>query len=290
MVYLLIIIFIILLIILLSLLFKRFFKYIKNNYLVILMEYNELNNKKKILENEIKTQKEIEKNLKNSNNLLNSNFNQLQQLKLRELNNYIEKEKNKKENLLIAQIQSLKDELIYLENKLEEAKQTQDIINTKIREQKIKEEEINFHKIQISESDLEDIKILLEVKEKLKNNKLLDKIIYDNYISKNTTEMCKRVLNNGKPSGIYKITRLKTGEVYIGKSTNVYERWREHSKACFGVSNISYSRLHETMRKDGISNFTFELLEEVPKEKLTEREKYWISFFDSNNYGLNERK
>ena len=280
----------VLLIVSLLLLLRHFFRYIKNNYLVVLTEYNDLYNKKKILENEIKSQKEIENNLKNSNNLLNSNFNQLQQLKLKELNNYIEEEKIKKESLLVAQTQSLKDELAYLEDKLEEAKRTQNIINTKIREQKIKEEEINFHKIQISESDLEDIKILLEVKEKLKNNKLLDKIIYDNYISKNTTEMCKRVLNNRKPSGIYKITRLKTGEIYIGKSTNVYERWREHSKACFGVSSISYSRLHETMRKDGISNFTFELLEETPKEKLAEREKYWISFFDSNNYGLNERK
>ena len=33
--------------------------------------------------------------------------------------------------------------------------------------------------------------------------------------------MVKRVLQGGAPSGIYKITRLKTGEIYIGKSTNV---------------------------------------------------------------------
>jgi hypothetical protein len=28
----------------------------------------------------------------------------------------------------------------------------------------------------------------------------------------------------------------------------------------------------------------------VPKEKLTEREKYWINFYNSKNYGLNERE
>jgi hypothetical protein len=30
-------------------------------------------------------------------------------------------------------------------------------------------------------------------------------------------------------------------------------------------------------------------VEEVPKDKLTEREKYWINFYGSKEYGLNER-
>lgn len=33
-----------------------------------------------------------------------------------------------------------------------------------------------------------------------------------------------------------------------------------------------------------------ELLEEVEKDKLTEREKYWIDFYNSTTYGLNERR
>jgi hypothetical protein len=51
------------------------------------------------------------------------------------------------------------------------------------------------------------------------------KLIYDVYVSKQVQEMVKRVLQGGAPSGIYKITRLKTGEIYIGKSTNVKDRW-----------------------------------------------------------------
>jgi hypothetical protein len=43
------------------------------------------------------------------------------------------------------------------------------------------------------------------------------------------------------------------------------------------------------MQRDGIQNFTFELIEEVPKDKLTEREKYWITFYGSKEYGLNEK-
>lgn len=102
--------------------------------------------------------------------------------------------------------------------------------------------------------------------------------------------MIKRVLNNKKPSGIYKITRLKTNEIYIGKSTDISNRWSQHIKTVFGVGTISRSILHTTMEKDGIDAFTWELLEEVDKDKLTEREKYWINFYDTKKYGLNERE
>jgi hypothetical protein len=43
------------------------------------------------------------------------------------------------------------------------------------------------------------------------------------------------------------------------------------------------------MQKDGIQNFTFELIEECPKDKLTEREKFYINLYNSKNYGLNEK-
>ena len=43
------------------------------------------------------------------------------------------------------------------------------------------------------------------------------------------------------------------------------------------------------MRKDDIQNFTFELLEKVEKSKLSEREKYYIDFYDSKKFGLNEK-
>jgi hypothetical protein len=43
------------------------------------------------------------------------------------------------------------------------------------------------------------------------------------------------------------------------------------------------------MAKEGIWNFSFQLLEEVPKEKLSEREKYWINFYHSKDYGMNEK-
>ena len=43
------------------------------------------------------------------------------------------------------------------------------------------------------------------------------------------------------------------------------------------------------MQKYGIDNFTFEVLEKTSKENLSEREKYYIKFFQSKEFGLNER-
>jgi excinuclease UvrABC nuclease subunit len=67
------------------------------------------------------------------------------------------------------------------------------------------------------------------------------------YVSKAVQEMVKRVLQGGAPSGIYKITRIKTGEIYIGKSTNVKDRWQQHCKTVFGAGTIAHSILHTTM-------------------------------------------
>ena len=43
------------------------------------------------------------------------------------------------------------------------------------------------------------------------------------------------------------------------------------------------------MEKHGIWNYTFEILEEVPKDKLTEREKFYINLYDTTKQ-LNMRE
>ena len=44
------------------------------------------------------------------------------------------------------------------------------------------------------------------------------------------------------------------------------------------------------MRKYQPCNFTFEILEEVPRNKLDERELYWIDFYGTKDFGLNTTK
>jgi hypothetical protein len=42
------------------------------------------------------------------------------------------------------------------------------------------------------------------------------------------------------------------------------------------------------MRKYGINNFSFEILELCPRIKLNERERYWVKFYDSYYNGYNQ--
>lgn len=177
-----------------------------------------------------------------------------------------------------------------IEEILNDFKRKQETIGQEILRRRAIEEQQDFYRVCLSEEQLRDIEILKEVIPKLINRSNLNKLIYDVYCSKEVQSMTKRILNGGQPSGIYKITRMKTGEIYIGKSTNVRDRWIQHCKTACGCGTIAHSILHTTMEKDGLQNFTFELLEEVSKDKLSEREKYWINFYKSKEYGMNEKE
>ena len=181
-------------------------------------------------------------------------------------------------------------ELNNISSTIDDYKARRDVINQEILRARAIEEQQDFYRVQLPESSKHDLDILQSIRKELTKIDILDKLIYDNYVKKSVDEMVKRVLKGENPSGIYKIIRLKTGEIYIGKSVNVKDRWVQHAKSCYHCGTISHSILHTTMEKDGIENFTWELLEEVSKDKLGEREKYWIEFYDSKNFGLNERQ
>lgn len=189
-----------------------------------------------------------------------------------------------------ANSMKIKDEVDFLENEVAYLRGIRDAANQEILRRRAIEEKEEFYKINLDEASKHDIELLSSIRPSLHKIELLDKTIYDIYIKKPTEEMIKRILKGEAPSGIYKITRLKTGEIYIGKSTNIKNRWLQHTKSVFHCGTISHSMLHTTMEKDGIENFTWELLEVVPKEKLGEREAYWIDFYDSKKFGLNMRE
>lgn len=192
--------------------------------------------------------------------------------------------------------QKLQEELVRTQQDIDAAKaeladykKKQDAINEAILRQRELDEKQDFYRICLSQETIEDIQLLQNIRQKLHTSESLNKLIYDVYVSKATKEMVKRVLGGSDPSGVYKITRMKTGEVYIGQAMHLSDRWQQHIKTVFGAGTIARSMLHTTMQKDGVENFTFEMIEQVPKEKLREREKYWINFYGSRDYGLNER-
>lgn len=88
--------------------------------------------------------------------------------------------------------------------------------------------------------------------------------------------------------GIYKITNQINGKCYIGQSTNIQKRLNQHKRYAFDKSGASYNKiLYKAIRKYGIENFTFEVLEECSQELLNEQEIYWIDYYNSYNEGYN---
>lgn len=166
-----------------------------------------------------------------------------------------------------------------------EARQT--AINEAIQREKMIENNQDFYRIQVSPEDQEDISVLMDLAPKLRNKEVLNKLIYSSFIQRPLQEMEKRVLGGEKFSGVYKITYLKTGEAYIGKSTDISGRWVEHIKSSLNIGTISHTSFHTFLAKNGVWNYSFEVLEKVPKEKLTEREKYYINLYETDKIGYN---
>lgn len=85
--------------------------------------------------------------------------------------------------------------------------------------------------------------------------------------------------------GIYKITNQLNGKVYIGQSINIEHRWKEHiQEAKNGIRNYA---LYNAMRKYGIENFSFEIIEECSEKELDEKEVYYIKEYNSYYDGYN---
>lgn len=93
---------------------------------------------------------------------------------------------------------------------------------------------------------------------------------------------------------IYKITNNINNKVYIGKTTKERptDRFSQHRYlANHPEQDNSNSILYIAMRKCGIDNFSFEIIEKIEDSLLNEREKYWIKKNNSmspNGYNLTE--
>lgn len=87
-----------------------------------------------------------------------------------------------------------------------------------------------------------------------------------------------------KICGIYKITS-PSGKIYIGKAKDIKNRWDHYNI----LQCEKQPRLYRSLKKHGVKNHTFEIVEECIPEQLNEREIYYIKSFDSFDtpHGLN---
>jgi hypothetical protein len=159
------------------------------------------------------------------------------------------------------------------------------------REAQIREEEMllksDFYRLHLSELDANTIELIEQLKPRLPEPRVLSMLIWSTYFQKQTTALCNNILGINKVCGIYKITNIKTGLCYIGQAVDIADRWKQHIKCDLGIDTPAQNKLYKAMLRDGITNFTFELLEQCERNLLNEKEKFYIGLYQSCDYGYN---
>lgn len=155
---------------------------------------------------------------------------------------------------------------------------------------KHKEEEQNlldYYRLTLSPGALADMAKLREIMPELNQPEVLGKLIWKVYLEKPYSDLCGRLFGDAtRVTGIYKITNLNNEMCYVGQAVNVIDRWKQHIKRAIGAETPIQNKLYPAMSKEGIENFTFELIEEVSDRlKLDEREDYWQNFYKAKEYG-----
>lgn len=169
-------------------------------------------------------------------------------------------------------------EISLIKLELEDFHRQREAINEAIKRERELSEKEDFYKIQLTQNDIEDIKLLDSMKDRLCHKEVLPKVIWESIARRPVSEMIKRVVGQ-KVGGIYKITYIPTGEAYIGRTVNFKDRWQAHIQTALGMEKAASSTLHTHMARNGVWNYSFEILEEVPKDKQSEREKFYINLY-----------
>lgn len=144
-----------------------------------------------------------------------------------------------------------------------------------------------FYTIQLPEEYKEDIEFLLTtVAAKVQHPDIISKLVWAEYVKPNLDDTFKRVDIKAEP-GIYKLTNIDNGKAYIGKSTDIKKRIADHFKSSIGIKSIADQAVHHEILKTGFWNWLIEVITYCDKDRLSELEKYYIEFFDTQTFGYN---
>ena len=162
---------------------------------------------------------------------------------------------------------------------------------TAAREAQLRAEELeqkaDFYSLHLTATEKYSISLIEELKTRLPDPRVLCMLIWSTYYQKQMTSLCNNVLGAGTVCGIYKITNKISGLCYIGQAVDIATRWKTHAKCGLGIDTPAQNKLYRAMLKDGLTNFTFELLERCDKSLLNEKEKFYIDLYQAYEYGYN---
>ena len=162
-------------------------------------------------------------------------------------------------------------------------------IEAQKREAEMKDD-TEFYRLSLTSLEVSDVTKLLDLANTFSQPDILKKLVYKTYFEKKMNDLLGRVVgDNSEISGVYKITHIDSGKAYIGQATNIKERWRKHIKCGLGIDTPSTNSFYQGMMSLRPWNFTWEILEACPKDKLNEVEKYYIDHYQTKSWGWNSK-
>lgn len=185
--------------------------------------------------------------------------------------------------------EDLKGRKEQLDKEIQQYEDKQKAIIEQFKKDEETKQKQDFYHIKLNDVEKKDVAQLKRLALEFSKPEIIYKLMYEVYYKTRLEELFKRVLGeNTTKGGIYKITNIENQKIYIGKTTKFLDRWRTHSKRGCNIERIS-GQLYDAMFDEGVENFTFEIVEVCAKEEQSEKEKYWIDFYKSKEYGYNSK-
>ena len=252
--------------------------------------------KEEILSNIVTLQKQAEESsnaiYEKSYELANEKMSQAAETMSKKYRDMEEVAKNEYKTILEDCVSSFQQQITAKQDELSEVnKQLSDLtakLTSAVEAAKRAEElrvKQDFYRLQLSQADIDEIARLREVTPYLRDSEPLNKVIWKVYYEKPYTDLIGRVVGTGTHTGIYKITNIENQMCYIGQAANIADRWKQHIKRGIGAETPTRNKLYPAMLELGVENFTFEIVEEVERSKLNEREDYWQEYFHAKDFG-----
>lgn len=212
--------------------------------------------------------------------LIDASIVQYRKLKIDEANSQLEQKQ--------FYINNLEEQINKVQNELEEERTKRAAINEELRKAEEKEKYNEIHSVQLTDNEKEDIHFLLSLEDRMHNKQVLYKLVWSTYLQQAYKNTFHNILGSRDPKNvIYCIENINTGKKYIGKtSAEVSKRWTEHIKTSLNIGTIKTTNIHKALYNHW-DEFIFYIIAETEKDKLSEMEKYYIKFYESDKYGYN---
>lgn len=206
---------------------------------------------------------------------------ELYEQKVKELDDLLAQAELNNQNQLVAQEMEIQKSL----NALNDIQKRVDCATEALKKAEAERTQKDFYRIHLAQQDIEEIAKIRSIEPYLRDRTVLNKVIWKSYYEKPVNDMIGRVVGTSVRTGIYKITDINSGRCYIGQSVDISTRFKQHIKKGLGADNPGQGKLYAAMLASGPENFTFEIIEDCPKEELDEKEKFYMDFFHAKDFG-----